>query len=118
MSFTTGATVRLMRHYEAALRTIAEGAIGTVKGVTGAQVVVDFKGDIRGSWGIDPADLVVIPTDQPILARLLKLGDIRVEDGLYNGLTHDDTWCTLPGSVERPDQTEAYLRDFPTPGHW
>lgn len=95
--------------------TLLPGSYGEVEGVTGHLVAVKFD-NITAPQGIAPADL--IPTDHPILARLLRLGDIRVEDGLYNGLTHDNTWCTLPGSVERPDQTEAYLRDFPTPGHW
>lgn len=112
----TGTRVQLRTaHTTADGVTLNPGSYGEVAGVTGHLVAVKFD-NITELQGIAHADL--IPTDYPILARLLRLGDVQVEHGGYVGLTHDNTWCTLPGSVDRPDQTEAYLRDFPTPGHW
>lgn len=54
----------------------------------------------------------------PILSALILSGSIRVEWGVYVGTASDGERLALPGSPARPDQTEAYLRDFPTPDKW
>lgn len=54
----------------------------------------------------------------PILNNLIAQGRIIEDHMQYLGLANDDALCVLPGATDRPDQTEAYLTDFPTPDMW
>lgn len=59
-------------------------------------------------------------TPTPILNGLIMAGVIMAEPShdQYTGCASDGTLCTMPGGIARPDQTERYLTDFPTPDMW
>ena len=54
----------------------------------------------------------------PILNNLLMTGVVITDHMQYLGIASDNALCVLPGSTDRPDQTETYLTDFPTPDMW
>ena len=54
----------------------------------------------------------------PILQSLINAGHVTILGYVFVGHASDGTECILPGSEVRPDQTEAYLANFPTPDMW